>query len=299
MKKYYGQFDPPVDKFIHERYFPDVSIRGVFVECGAYDGLTECSCKFFEETMAWQGYNFEPVPWIFDQLKENRPLSTNLNYALSNTCGIAKFKAVNHPQFGTNCTNGSLAHTAIHAKWLDEIGCSLVDVEVRLTTWSEFIKTNDIQYIDLLVLDVEGHELSVLEGMRESHVLPDCICIELCYSYDISSHVNAFFVKNSMIPIFAIRRLAMKGKKESLSEMFTELSQQNVFLKMQTQILEELAKITTNPSNELLTQIDGLGKENALLRGHIRSLEELLEAIKNSRGWIAVEKIRSLKKWFF
>jgi hypothetical protein len=43
--QYYGQFDPPLDRVLHERYFLGRR-RGVFVECGAFDGHLECSCKF-------------------------------------------------------------------------------------------------------------------------------------------------------------------------------------------------------------------------------------------------------------
>lgn len=224
MSKYYGQFEPPVDRFIFERYFPDPNIKGTFVECGAYDGQTECSCKFFEESMGWTGYNFEPVPWIFEQLCQNRPIANNLNYALSNTNGEAIFKAVNHPQFGMNCTNGSLNHVPAHRQWLDEVGCTLVEVPVQLRTWADFIEKEAVQHIDLLVLDVEGHELSVIDGMKGCSVLPDVICIEvghlsfnvvrhalsqLGYVYDISSYVNSYFIKQELISLFALRRSAI------------------------------------------------------------------------------------------
>jgi hypothetical protein len=75
--QFYGQFETPVDRFIFERYFPDTGIMGTFVECGAFDGLTECSCKFFEETMGWTGHNLEPVLWIFEKLIANRPSSSS------------------------------------------------------------------------------------------------------------------------------------------------------------------------------------------------------------------------------
>ncbi|GHU15419.1 hypothetical protein FACS189441_7040 [Betaproteobacteria bacterium] len=221
-KKYYGQFDLPVDRFIFERYFPDKNIKGIFVECGAFDGLTECSCKFFEESMAWDGYNIEPVPWVFEKLCENRPGSKNYNFALSDHNGTGVFKAVDHPVFGVNCTNGSLSHTERHANWLEEIECKIVELDVKLRTWSDFVSEERVPYVDLLVLDVEGHELSVIEGMQEARVLPDLICIEighldfnsirsalekLGYVYDISSYVNAFFVKLEKLPLFALRRI--------------------------------------------------------------------------------------------
>lgn len=109
--QFYGQFETPVDRFIFERYFPDTGIMGTFVECGAFDGLTECSCKFFEETMGWSGYNLEPVPWIFDKLAANRPKVRNLNFGLSDATRTVQFQSVVHPKFGRATTIGSIEHT--------------------------------------------------------------------------------------------------------------------------------------------------------------------------------------------
>ena len=67
--RYYGQLS--LDKVIHETFFPEKR-NGFFVECGAYDGLGESTCKFFEETMGWTGLNIEPVPYTFDRLVVNR-----------------------------------------------------------------------------------------------------------------------------------------------------------------------------------------------------------------------------------
>jgi hypothetical protein len=38
--RFYGQFDPPVDRFLFERYFAGSKRPGVFIECGAFDGET-------------------------------------------------------------------------------------------------------------------------------------------------------------------------------------------------------------------------------------------------------------------
>jgi|GEM_PF-4885177 len=55
--KYYGQFHPPLDQLLHERYFGDCR-GGVFLECGATDGVMESTCKFVEKFEAL-GYAFE------------------------------------------------------------------------------------------------------------------------------------------------------------------------------------------------------------------------------------------------
>ncbi len=218
---FYGQFTPPVDQFIFERYFPHTGIQGTFIECGAFDGQLECSCKFFEETMGWQGYNLEPSPHIFANLKVNRPSASNHQVALSNRIGTDKFTVVSHPQLGLNYGNGSLRHTDSHEQLLVDGGCTFSEVEVELITWKAFIEREHITQVDLFVLDVEGHELEVIEGMHGSSVLPDVICVEvghiplaqvrqrlatLGYVYDISSHVNAFFVQHNKLSLFSFRQ---------------------------------------------------------------------------------------------
>lgn len=217
---FYGQFSPPVDRFIFRRYFPDKDISGVCVESGAFDGLTESSCKFFEETMGWQCYNVEPMPTAFERLLVNRPKSRNYNFAFSNHCGKAIFRQVSHPDLGLNFGNSSLSHTDLHLHDLVSRGCQFIEIEVETLTWKAWIERECISCIDLLVLDVEGHEIPVLEGMEGSSILPDVICIEighldfgeirqkllaLGYVYDVTSHVNAFFVKQDRLALYALR----------------------------------------------------------------------------------------------
>jgi FkbM family methyltransferase len=217
--KFYGQFDPPVDKVLYERYFSGYTRPGFFVECGAFDGVTESSCKFFEETLNWTGINIEPSPPIFRQLEINRPKSVNLNVALSDKRGTALFSQVIHPEFGDLCTNGSLHHTTEHLQLLIQGGCKFEEYEVRTITWFELVKYFKIQTVDLLVLDVEGTELDVIRGMEKCSVLPKILCVEhshvnnpdelklplerLGYKFDFSSFVNSFFVRENPFEKFA------------------------------------------------------------------------------------------------
>lgn len=209
--KYYGQFNPPVDQTLHERYFADKSGPGFFIECGAFDGLTECSCLFFEESLGWQGINIEPSPIIYSQLVRNRPQSVNVNIALSDRSGQATFHQVIHPQFGELCTNGSLTHSPDHQALLINSHCTFHEYTVETITWNDLIRLQAVSQVDLFVLDVEGHELSVLRGMLDCSVLPRILCIEhsyvnmpellqltsqLGYRFDVSVFVNSFFIRS-------------------------------------------------------------------------------------------------------
>lgn len=215
--KFYGQFNPPVDQFIYERYFRRNSKigKGFFIECGAFDGVTESSCKFFEEELHWKGINVEPSPPIYAQLTQNRPEAINVNAALSNEGKEGVFRSVVHPVYGEMCTSGSLNHTEEHKKLLDEMGCSYKEYRVPVLEWKELIQRYKVRKCDLFVLDVEGNELNVIESMKKAppSSLPQILVVEhghldknkviqeveeLGYKYDISSYVNSYFIKNTV-----------------------------------------------------------------------------------------------------
>lgn len=235
--KFYGQFDPPVDRFIFERYFPDKGISGVFVECGAFDGVMESSCKFFEETLGWRGFNFEPVPVLYERLVVNRPLAVNIDCALSDKDGFSQFRHAIHPELDGHFGNGSIDHHPDHIAHLQLRGCTFDEFNVRTTTWKKFIEDYGVDHVDLMVLDVEGHELSVLDGMKDCSVLPDVMCVEfghtgldklrgrmrsLGYAYDVSSNGNAFFVRKDCLGLFAFRRISSCAPYPRKENEFTD-----------------------------------------------------------------------------
>ena len=224
--KFYGQFDDPVDRFIFERYFPDLSTGGTFIECGAFDGQTECSCKFFEETMGWRGINLEPVPHIFERLQKNRPASRNLNLGLSSENKTLEFDVVVHPEFGKYTTIGSVSHSDQLRQTLTDSGCTFERIKIDVISWPELVAREGLLTVDLFVLDVEGHEMEVLKGMRGSLVLPHVMCVEfghigveklraemdaLGYAFDRTSYANAYFIRKDMLELFAFRAAAAKA----------------------------------------------------------------------------------------
>jgi FkbM family methyltransferase len=208
--KFYGQFDPPVDRFLFERYFQHRDCPGTLIECGAFDGVLESSCKFFEEALNWNVINIEASPTIYAALVENRPRSRNLNFALTNQNGHSEFVDVTIPGYEL-CSNGSIAHLKQHREWLDSVNSTYSKTIVPARTFKQIVNDLNLDQIDLMVLDIEGHELKAIEGFLGAKLLPEVFCVEhghlgieriraavepLGYSYDTSLFVNSYFVRN-------------------------------------------------------------------------------------------------------
>lgn len=295
--QFYGQFSPPVDQFIFERYFPNLDIGGTFIECGAFDGLTECSCKFFEENMNWRGYNIEAAPHNYAKLVINRPNSNNFNIGLSDSNCVLQFKHAISPIVGADFGNGSFTHTKEHLDDLTTRGCRFEDSDVKVVTYKNFIEQNKINYVDLFVLDVEGHELSVIDGMIGSNVLPDVICIEfghiglgvvidklepLGYVYDITSNANAFFVKKEKVEIFIFRRLNATLRCELTNKLFIDDS---INLNNKISILYEDNNKLNKDIIQLLQENKSIIGENTYLKNHIVELTNLYYSVINTKWW--------------
>lgn len=207
---FYGQFE--LDRVLYETFFKDKK-NGFFVECGAFDGFTESTCKFFEDSMGWTGLNIEPTPYAFNKLVQNRPNCTNVQYALSSTNEKRTFTNAIHPDLGHHFGNGSLHHTDAHKEELINMGCRFETFEVESVKFSELYTKYNLTNIDLFVLDIEGHEIEALPGILDIPVsgYPTVFCIEhsisgmdrICeilgqhYTFHSKHAHNAFFLKNS------------------------------------------------------------------------------------------------------
>jgi FkbM family methyltransferase len=210
---YYGQSEQ--DRFIHERYFLDKR-NGISIECGAFDGVMESATYFFEESMGWSAINIEASPPIYNMLDSNRKKSININKGLSNKKGNLIFNHAIHPQHGVKFGNGSFNHKESHIDILKMENCTFESYEVETIPYRDLIdvimdQNFNGRTVDLFVLDVEGFEVEVLDGMVGSKYLPNIFCIEyphvgldklqeilvdLGYRFDTINETNAYFIKN-------------------------------------------------------------------------------------------------------
>ncbi len=200
INRYYGQWSPPVDQVLYENYFKNTP-KGFFVDCGASDGALHSCTKFFEDN-GWDGICIEPSV-AFKNLVLNRKVKC-LNSALSNKEGTIVFSQAVHPSGNAGYPAGGSANYPKDLKnFVGACGYQFADIKVPTITY----KSLGLSSVDLMTIDVEGHEEMVLAGMVGA-VLPKVICIEytviglkkskrlvtsLGYRFDFISFNNAFF----------------------------------------------------------------------------------------------------------
>lgn len=146
-----------VSKEVIARYIPR---NPVIIEAGAHIGLdTEELSRYFPEG---EIYAFEPVPDLFLQLSERTRPCKNVHcipVALSNQAGEAVMYVSGGVSDGSSSLLPPKDHLTDHPDVIFE-----EKIHVACTTLDDWVAVNNIEKVDLLWLDMQGHELNALKA---------------------------------------------------------------------------------------------------------------------------------------
>jgi FkbM family methyltransferase len=158
---------------------------GTFVEAGAHDGYTQSNTYYLERHRGWSGLLVEPVPELYARCVRRRPRACVVGAALVSPELDGELVTV---QFGDLMS--ALADNGDHASWgLAVSGRETYSVDVPGRTLSAVIEEAGLEEIDLIVLDLEGHELDALAGLDMARHAPRYLLIE---ALDRSRQQSAF-----------------------------------------------------------------------------------------------------------
>lgn len=174
---YYGQYQQ--DKYLDENIFKGKE-KGVFLDLGAYDGMTISNTWFFERYRQWEGLCVEPLPSAFGKLKANRRCYC-LNACISGHRGKALFQKVEG-----NAEVLSGIYEFLHPIHKERIqrenqGGRLELVEIDCYTMNDLFDMYPFEKVDFCSLDIEGGELEALKAVNFAKCRIDFLLVENNY----------------------------------------------------------------------------------------------------------------------
>jgi FkbM family methyltransferase len=162
------------------------------VEAGAFNGAD--TKKMALKWPQGKVYAFEPVPEIYERLLHNTDKLTNVYcypYALNNKNNTELFYVSENPKNpGIASQAGSLHKPKKRLQASPLIFPRTITVDtITLPTWA---KQNNINHIDLLWLDTQGHELIILQAAQSLLDNINLILAEVSFieSYDNQPALN-------------------------------------------------------------------------------------------------------------
>jgi FkbM family methyltransferase len=186
--KYYAAHD--IDRYIKETFFSNKN-KGYFIDIGAHNGIDINNTYYFENE-GWDGICFEPIPEIFDQLKQNRKCKV-VQKAISDVAGPSQFFTIK----GYSDMLSGLAdkypqdHIARINREIEQYDQSYDYIDVMCSTFDEEVKQTNI---DLLSIDTEGAELDILKTIDFTKYSVNIMVVE--YNYFNQELIDLIYKNN-------------------------------------------------------------------------------------------------------
>ncbi|MDR3162235.1 MAG: FkbM family methyltransferase [Helicobacteraceae bacterium] len=137
--------------------------NGFYLDIGAHDGLSINNTYVFER-LGWRGACVEPLPDIFERLRQNRKCDC-YNVAISDQTE----DNVDFIKVGGGGTNYTEMFSGLEAR-LPSVRKKNIKscerIKVKTMTFDDLMKNYpDVTHIDFLSIDVEGAEMSILKSI--------------------------------------------------------------------------------------------------------------------------------------
>ncbi|WP_020485677.1 FkbM family methyltransferase [Methylomonas sp. MK1] len=159
------------ESLILDRFF-DFRTQGFYVDVGAHHPK-RFSNTYSAYKRGWRGINIDPTPGVKELFDEIRPDDMSFSLAISNVEGIQDFYLFSEPALNT--FSKSLADE------YQQLGYELIEVRPieskKLATL--FYECRIEKKIDFMSIDVEDHELQVLQSNDWSAFRPAVLLVEI------------------------------------------------------------------------------------------------------------------------
>jgi FkbM family methyltransferase len=166
------------DAFLNTTIFKNKK-NGVYIELGALDGVLYSNTKFFEDSLQWKGILIEPHPEKYKLLQRNRPNNFLFNKLVSCHTDPLEFRYFVDFHAAVSGVENTMPPSHFDYFFDNKTNRFLPQKKmfIKPVTLTEIVKETQITHVDLLSLDVEGHEYEVLTSWDFSIPI-DIILIE-------------------------------------------------------------------------------------------------------------------------
>lgn len=165
--KLYSQHNQ--DHLISHNFFKNKK-NGTFCDVGGNHPLNINNTRYFEE-LGWTGCAFEPLPHMQKLWQQHRKAKF-FPYAASNSEGEVTFTIVKDVSGWEDMLSYVKEGSTVDYDYKTE------DISVRTKLLKDVFLEENITAIDYMSIDVEGHELQVLQGIDFNEVKINTITIE-------------------------------------------------------------------------------------------------------------------------
>lgn len=181
------------DILLRHNFFPNKN-DGTFVDIGAHDGVSLSNSLLFEE-LGWTGICVEPIPSVFDKLKNSRKCKCIHGAISDKTDEYVEFCAIDGfaEMLSGIVDEYDERHKARILKESEENNCTRQKIKVPNYNFNDVV---DFNHINLLDIDTEGNELNILKSIDYNKYTIDVILVENNFG---ENHISNFLSTKNFV----------------------------------------------------------------------------------------------------
>jgi FkbM family methyltransferase len=150
-------------------YFPDD--KGFYLDIGCHDPFRYSNTQSLYKK-GWNGINIDSNPDVISKFNKYRKRDTNICALISNAT-----KPLEYSFYNDHALNG--VHDDKRKDLLKKKGYRILKTEtINTITLNRVLEENKCKKIDLINIDVEGHELEVLSSINLDYYFVELIMVE-------------------------------------------------------------------------------------------------------------------------
>ena len=186
-----AQAEPPGDEFLTEgrahysqgkeeliiRHFFGDERGGFFLDVGSYKWMELSTTLYLEEHLGWTGIAIDANSEFAKGFEENRPGTKFFSYIVTDHSGGELTFYVAEGSEGISSVDRSWIANFFRA-FFPNAKPKVREVTVPTITLNDLLDREGVEKIDLLSMDIEGHEPEALAGFDIRRFRPRLVCIE-------------------------------------------------------------------------------------------------------------------------
>jgi FkbM family methyltransferase len=154
------------------RHFFQDRRDGFFLDVGCAWPINASNTYYPEKHLGWNGFGVDALSDYAEGWAKERPRSSFFNYLVTDRSGPGG-RFFRSPGLGLSSTNRVVAS----GKWFGPV-METTEIQVPMTTLDDLLDREGIEKVDLVSMDIEGHEPKALAGFDIDRFQPELLVIE-------------------------------------------------------------------------------------------------------------------------